>query len=178
MLKELLQIYITSARVGALTFGGGYAMLPIVQREVVEGKKWCTEEEVLDYYALAQCMPGIIMVNTLGFMGHKRKGTAGAIAAGLGAVTPSIIIITLIAVFLTAFADVPTVQNAFAGILIFNSILKLWKNSVIDKKCLLIFLAVAICSLVLDITPVAFVIIAAVLGILLHSFGKGGAGKK
>lgn len=184
MLKELLQIYITSARVGALTFGGGYAMLPIVQREVVEGKKWCTEEEVLDYYALAQCMPGIIMVNTLGFMGHKRKGTAGAIAAGLGAVTPSIIIITLIAVFLTAFADVPAVQNAFAGIrvcvcvLIFNSILKLWKNSVIDKKCLLIFLAVAICSLVLDITPVAFVIIAAVLGILLHSFGKGGAGKK
>ena len=151
---------------------------------MVEGKKWCTEEEVLDYYAIAQCMPGIIMVNTLGFMGHKRKGTAGAIAAGLGAVTPSIIIITLIAVFLTAFADVPAVQNAFAGIrvcvcvLIFNSILKLWKNSIIDKKCLLIFLAVAICSLVLDITPVAFVIIAAVLGILLHSFGKGGAGKK
>ena len=184
MFKELIKIYITAARVGALTFGGGYAMLPIVQREVVESKKWCTEEEVLDYYALAQCLPGIIMVNTLGFVGHKKSGKAGAIAAGLGAVTPSIIIIAIIAAFLTAFADVPAVQNAFAGIrvcvcvLIFNSILKLWRNSVVDRKCLLIFLAVAICSLFLHITPVVFVIAAAVLGIILHSLGKGGADGK
>ena len=116
MFRELLEIYLTAARVGALTFGGGYAMLPIVQREVVESKKWCTEEEVLDYYALAQCLPGMIMANTLGFVGYKRKGRAGVIAAALGAVTPSIIIISIIAMFLTAFADVPAVQNAFSGI--------------------------------------------------------------
>ena len=184
MFRELLEIYLTAARVGALTFGGGYAMLPIVQREVVESKRWCTEEEVLDYYALAQCLPGIIMVNTLGFIGHKKKGKPGAVAAGLGAVTPSVIIITIIAIFLTAFADLPEVQNAFAGIrvcvcvLIFNSILKLWKNSVVDKKCLVIFLAVAICSLVFRLTPVVFVIVAALLGIVLHSMGKGGADRK
>ena len=184
MFRELLEIYLTAARVGALTFGGGYAMLPIVQREVVESKKWCTEEEVLDYYALAQCLPGMIMANTLGFVGYKRKGRAGVIAAALGAVTPSIIIISIIAMFLTAFADVPAVQNAFAGIrvcvcvLIFNSVLKMWKSSVIDWKCILIFLAVVICSVTLDFSPVAFVIVSAVLGVAIHCFGKGGADKK
>ena len=181
---NLIKLYISGIKVGSLTFGGGYAMLPILQREVVESRKWNTEEEILDYYSLAQCLPGIIMANTFGFIGYKQRGRLGAVVSSLGAITPSIIIITIIATLLTAFADLPIVQNAFAGIrvcvcvLIFNSILKLWKNSIIDKKCLLIFLAVAICSLVLDITPVAFVIIAAVLGILLHSFGKGGAGKK
>lgn len=184
MFRELLEIYLTAARVGALTFGGGYAMLPIVQREVVESKRWCTEEEVLDYYALAQCLPGMIMANTLGFIGYKRKGRAGVIAAALGAVTPSIIIISIIAMFLTAFADVPAVQNAFAGIrvcvcvLIFNSVLKMWKSSVIDWKCVLIFLAVVICSVTLDFSPVAFVIVSAVLGVAIHCFGKGGADKK
>ncbi len=184
MFRELLEIYLTAARVGALTFGGGYAMLPIVQREVVESKKWCTEEEVLDYYALAQCLPGMIMANTLGFVGYKRKGRTGVIAAALGAVTPSIIIISIIAMFLTAFADVPAVQNAFAGIrvcvcvLIFNSVLKMWKSSVIDLKCVLIFLAVVICSVTLDFSPVAFVIVSAVLGVAIHCFGKGGADKK
>ena len=156
-----------------MTFGGGYAMLPILQREVVEKKKWNTEEEILEYYALSQCLPGIIMVNTLVFVGKKRKGTAGACASALGAVTPSFLIIIAIAALLTAFAEVPAVQNAFAGIrvcvcvLIFNSVLKLWKSAVTDKKTLLIFAAVAAGSLFIDITPVAFVLGAAAVGILL-----------
>ena len=173
MLKELFEIYLTSMRVGALTFGGGYAMIPILQREVVENKKWNTEEEVLDYYSLAQCLPGIIMANTLGFVGYKRKGRAGAIAASLGAITPSIIIIAIIASLLTTFADVPLVQHAFAGIracvcvLIFNSILKLWKNSVVDFITLGIFVLVALGSLFLDLSPVVFVLAAAIVGILV-----------
>lgn len=172
-MRELIDIFLTSARVGAMTFGGGYAMLPILQREVVEKKKWNTEEEILEYYALSQCLPGIIMVNTLVFVGKKRKGTVGACASALGAVTPSFLIIIAIAALLTAFAEVPAVQNAFAGIrvcvcvLIFNSILKLWKSAVTDKKTLLIFAAVAAGSLFIDITPVAFVLGAAAVGILL-----------
>ena len=80
-MKELIDIFFTSARVGAMTFGGGYAMLPILQKEVVEKKKWNTEEEILDYYALSQCLPGIIMVNTLVFVGQKKKGKIGAFAS-------------------------------------------------------------------------------------------------
>lgn len=176
-MKELIDIFFTSARVGAMTFGGGYAMLPILQKEVVEKKKWNTEEEILDYYALAQCLPGIIMVNTLVFVGQKKKGKIGAFASALGAVTPSFIIITIIATLLTAFADVPAVQSAFAGIrvcvcvLIFNSILKLWKSSVVDKKCLALFIIIAIGSLVVDITPIAFVLGAAVVGIIIKALG-------
>ena len=177
-MKDLIDIFFTSARVGAMTFGGGYAMLPILQKEVVEKKNWNTEEEILDYYALSQCLPGIIMVNTLVFVGKKKKGKVGAVASALGAVTPSFIIITIIAALLTAFADVPAVQNAFAGIrvcvcvLIFNSILKLWGSSVIDKKCLALFILIAIGSLVIDITPILFVVGAGIIGILLNVLAK------
>ena len=178
MLKELFDIYFTSLKVGAMTFGGGYAMLPILQKEVVEKKDWNTEEEILDYYALAQCLPGIIVVNTLGFVGQKRKGTVGAIVSGLGAITPPLIIITIIAVLLTAFADVAAVQNAFAGIrvcvcvLIFNSILKLWKSSMVDKKCLAIFLLVAVGSYFIDLSPILFVVGSGILGILIQIAGR------
>lgn len=187
MFKELLEIYISAARVGAMTFGGGYAMLPILQKEVVDNKKWNTEAEILDYYALAQCLPGIIMANTLGFVGHNRKGRLGGIAAALGAITPSIIIIVIIASLLTAFAEVPAVQHAFAGIrvcvcvLIFNSIIKLWKSSVIDLLTGVIYMAVALGSLLLGVSPIAFVVIAGVLGIgttILGISGPGAEGKK
>jgi len=176
-MKELWEIYITFAKVGAMTFGGGYAMLPILQKEVVEQKQWATEAEILDYYALSQCMPGIIMVNTLAFIGKKRKGVPGAIVGGLGAVLPPLIIITAIAALLTAFADVPAVQNAFAGIrvcvcvLIFNSILKLWKSSVVDKICLALFAVVTVLSLVADISPVIFILGSAAIGIAIKCLG-------
>lgn len=172
-MKELFEIFFTSLKIGSMTFGGGYAMLPILQREVVEKKKWNTESEILDFYALAQCLPGIIMVNTLTFVGQKKRGKVGAVVSALGAVTPSFVIISVIATLLTAFADLPVVQNAFAGIrvcvcvLIFNAVLKLWKSAVIDGKCLIIYIIVALGSLALDITPVAFVVGAAAVGILI-----------
>ncbi len=164
-------------KIGICTFGGGYAMLPILQREVVETRKWVSEEEVLDYYAIGQCLPGIIMVNTMIFIGHKRKGNIGGIVAAFGTVFPALIIITLIAALLTSFAEVPAVKNAFAGIrvcvcvLIFNAVLKLWKSSVVDWKCLIIFLAVALASLFTDITPVVFVILSAAMGIAISCLG-------
>ena len=176
-MRQLLDIFTASFKVGLMTFGGGYAMLPILQREVVETRKWVTEEEVLDYYAIGQCLPGIIMVNTMIFIGQKRRGTLGGIAAALGTVCPALIIITIIAAILSGFAEAPVVKSAFAGIrvcvcvLIFNAVMKLWKSSVIDWKCLVIFILVAFGSLFTDITPVLFVVASAVVGIAISCLG-------
>lgn len=170
-MKELIEVFIASFRVGIMTFGGGYAMLPILQREVVEKRKWVSEQDVLDYYALGQCLPGIIMVNTMIFVGHKRKGKAGGIIAALGTVFPALIIITLIAAVLSNFSDIPAVKSAFTGIrvcvcvLVLDAVLKLWNKSVIDFKTFILFAAVFGLSLFTGITPVLLVLISAVAGI-------------
>ena len=107
-----LDLFLTFAKVGVCTFGGGYAMLPILQREVVEKKGWVTEEEVTDYFAIGQCTPGIIAVNTSVFIGYRQRGVPGGIAAALGVVFPSFVVITIIAAFLTKFATYPVVPHA------------------------------------------------------------------
>ena len=116
-MRELIDLFFTFAKMGVMTFGGGYAMLPILQREVVENKKWATEEELTDYFAIGQCTPGVIAVNTATFIGQKYKGTVGGIAATLGVVFPSVVIISLLAGVITAFSHLAWVQNAFAGVL-------------------------------------------------------------
>ena len=162
---------------GAVCFGGGYAMLSLVQRVVVEEHGWATEEELMDYYAIGQCTPGVIAVNTATFIGRKNKGIPGGIFATLGVVFPSVVIITLIAAFLSNFAHLAVVQNAFAGVrvcvcvLIFNAVVKLWRSAVKDGKALLIFAAVLALSLLTDITPVVPVLAAALAGILIKVAG-------
>lgn len=174
-MNKLLDLFFTFARIGGLTFGGGYAMLPMLQKEVVEKRKWATEEEIMDYYAIGQCTPGIIAVNTATFVGQSTAGVAGGIFATLGVVFPSLIIITLIAAFLQNFADLAIVQNAFAGIrvcvcvLVFNAVVKLWKKSVVDKKTLVVFLIVMLGSYFTDIAPTIFVVLACVTGIVLKN---------
>ena len=115
-MHELWELFYTFAVVGITTFGGGYAMLPALQREVVEKRGWATDEEVMDWYAIGQCTPGVIAVNTATFVGQKRRGTLGGIVATLGIVFPSLVIITIIAAFIQGFADLPAVRNAFGGI--------------------------------------------------------------
>ena len=143
-----LDLFLTFARVGVCTFGGGYAMLPILQREVVDNKGWATEEQLADYYAIGQCTPGIIAVNTATFVGRTQRGTAGGVIATLGVVFPSVVIILLIAAFLQNFAHLPVVIHAFAGVracvcaLILTSVLKLRKTTVVDLPTGLIFAAV------------------------------------
>ena len=157
-------------------------MLPMLQREVVENKGWATEEELMDYYAVGQCVPGVIAVNTAVFVGSKVKGFAGAVAASLGVISPSIVIIVAIAAFIQSFSDLPVVQNAFAGIrvgvcvLILTSVIKLFKKAVIDKFTFALFAIVFGLSIFTDISPILFVLIAAVGGILVHIL-KGGDGK-
>ena len=177
----LLDLFLTFAKVGVMTFGGGYAMLPILQREVVENKGWATEEELMDYFAIGQCTPGIIAVNTATFIGQKYKGTLGAISTTIGVVFPSVVISSLLATVIEAFSHVVWVQNAFGGIricvcvLIANAAVKLYKKAVVDKLTLGIFLAVALGSYFLKVSPVLFVILAAAAGIFLQA--KGGAKK-
>ena len=115
-MNPYLDLYLTFARIGVCTFGGGYAMLPILQREVVENRHWATEDELMDYYAIGQCTPGVIAVNTSTFIGYKTHGILGGIAATAGMITPSLIIITIIAAFIQQFAHLAVVQHAFAGI--------------------------------------------------------------
>lgn len=173
----LLDLFLTFARIGGLTFGGGYAMLPILQREVVESKKWATEEELMDYFAIGQCTPGIIAVNTATFVGQKVKGTIGGIVATLGVVFPSLIIISLLAGVIEAFSHIVWVQNAFGGIrvcvcvLIFNAVMKLLKKAIIDKFTFLIFLVVMLGSCFTHLSPIVFVIISAIVGIILKTLG-------
>lgn len=174
-MKELFDLFLAFAKVGVLTFGGGYAMLPILQREVVEKNNWASDEELMDYYAIGQCTPGVIAVNTATFIGQKRKGIIGGIITTLGVVLPSMIIITIVAAFISNFADLPIVKNAFAGVrvcvcvLIFNAVVKLWKTSVVDKATLIIFLGVFIGSVLTDLSPVVFVIITAIAGIVVKN---------
>ena len=179
-MRELAALFLTFAKVGAMTFGGGYAMLPILEREIVENKGWATHEELMDYYAVGQCTPGIIAVNTATFVGCKNAGLLGGIIASLGVVFPSVVIICLIAGVLTSFADIPAVKSAFAGIrvcvcvLIFNAVVKLWKEAVPDKAALVLCLAVFILSVFLDVSPVVFVVFCAAAGILLTRMGVRG----
>ena len=176
-MKLLLQMFLTFAKVGVMTFGGGYAMLPILQREVVENKGWATEEELMDYFAIGQCTPGVIAVNTATFIGQKLKGIFGAIFATLGVVFPSLVIISLLAGVIEAFSHLVWVQNAFGGIrvcvcvLIANAVVKLYKKAVVDIPTFIIFLLVALGSIFLPISPVIFVLIAAVAGIILKAMG-------
>lgn len=171
-MKELWELFWIYAKIGVMTFGGGYAMLPILQREIVENRGWATDEELADYYAIGQCTPGIIAVNTATFVGQKRRGAAGGIAATLGLVFPSLVIITVLAGLITNFSDIPAVQNAFAGIrvcvsiLIFNAVWKLWKGAVTGRITFLIFLVVAGLSYFTPVSPVIMVVVAAAIGIV------------
>lgn len=171
-MKELMDLFWTFCRIGGLTFGGGYAMLPMLQKEVVENRKWATEQELLDYYAVGQATPGIIAVNTATFVGYKEKGVIGAMFATFGVVFPSLVIIMSIAGFIDNFSDLKVVQHAFSGIriavgvLILNALIKLVKGSVKDILGIILFVATFIASSFLDISVVYIVIAAALIGII------------
>ncbi len=172
-MNVLLDLYITFAKIGLFTFGGGYAMLPLLEREVVEDKGWATHEEILDYYAIGQSTPGIIAINTSTFCGYALAGDIGGIVASLGFITPSIIIITIIANFLEAFAHILWIQHAFAGIrvgvsaLVFYSVLKMVKKDANSPFKFAIFLLTFIAIAYFKISPVIIVIIVGLLGIII-----------
>ena len=180
MFKKYLEIFFSFCRVGGLTFGGGLAMLPILEKEVCgEGKGWLEKEEITDYYALAQCAPGIIAINTSVLCGNHIAGAIGGISAALGVVTPSIIVILIIASVLNNFLTVPAVVAALMGIragvcaLILKTVKGLVKKSIVDKTTLVLFLVAILLLTFTEISPVVPVVIGAAVGVGTVAFGKG-----
>ncbi len=170
-MKQLWTLFVTFMRVGAFTFGGGYAMMPILQREVVQQKKWATEEEVLDYYAVGQCTPGIIAVNTATFIGHKIAGIPGAVVATAGLVFPSLVIITILAAVLQQFADYPLVAHALVGIrvavaaLVVQAVYTMWKSGVKDGVGIALFVITFAGMVVFNLSPLWFVVFGILVGV-------------
>ncbi|MBQ4630908.1 MAG: chromate transporter [Clostridia bacterium] len=184
-MKQLFQLFLVFARIGGFTFGGGYAMLPMIQNEIVERKKWATEEEIMNYYAVGQCTPGVIAVNTATFVGSKLRGIPGAIFATLGVITPSVIIITIIAALIRNFLEYEAVGHALAGInvavaaLILNAVITLWKKGIKNIFGFLVFLASLAYSVLTDWSPIFVVIAAIAFGITYGSVkSRKGGGKE
>ncbi|MDO4572788.1 MAG: chromate transporter [Clostridia bacterium] len=177
-MKELWSIYITFFKIGAFMFGGGYSMLPLLNRELVDRRGWTDEEELLDYFAIAQCTPGIIAINTATFVGHKRRGILGGAVATLGVITAPTLVVLVIAAALMRFWHLPAVQNAFAGVrvavaaLIAAAVLRLVKAGVRGWfgviLCLLAFAAVAFFGQ----SPVLVIVCAAAVGLIAGRVGK------
>lgn len=168
----LVELFVSFFKMGLFTFGGGYAMLPLLQREVVEDKAWASEEQLLDYYAIGQTTPGIIAVNTATFVGEKQAGIAGAISAVLGLVTPSVIVISLLSGLLTKYQDSALLAGALAGIrvavsaLIFMTVIKLAKSAIKDRGGLLIFFLILFLILALSSPIYVTVLIGAGMGLV------------
>ena len=177
-MNTLLELYLTFFKLGLFTFGGGYAMLPLLEREVVDKKGWASHEEILDYYAIGQSTPGIIAINTSTFCGYKVGGNIGGIVASLGFISPSIIIISIIAKFLQNFSHLAIIQHAFAGIrvavcaLVFYSVLKMIKKDANTGLKFMVFILTFIAIGFLSISPIVVVITVGVFGILLGRVKK------
>ena len=189
-MKDLLELYWTFMQIGCVNFGGGYAMLPLLEKELVNKRHWTTMDDLRDYFSIGQCTPGIIALNVSTFIGQKRRGAGGAIAATVGFLTGPIVIILIIAAFLTNFAQLEIIQHAFAGIrvcvcvLIVQAVLRLWKRSVVDWFTLALYLAVFALNAFGSVLPVkvpaaALVLLAGAAGLIvsLRRPGKAGDGQ-
>ncbi|MBR3548852.1 MAG: chromate transporter [Treponema sp.] len=186
MIKTLFDLYFTFFKIGAVTFGGGYAMLPVLERELSQKKKWVTSDDLLDYYAVSQVTPGVIAVNVSTFVGSKKAGLPGGISATLGVVSPSVIIISLIALFISSFEQIEWVQKALAGVNVAVTALLTYAVFNFAKKTVknawgVVFFAASFCAVFfLKVPSVAVVLSAIVVGLVLHfAFrAKGGEGKE
>ncbi|ONI38217.1 chromate transporter [Candidatus Epulonipiscium fishelsonii] len=177
-MKELIELFSMFFRIGGFTFGGGYAMLPMIQQEIVIKKQWATEEEVLDYFAIGQMTPGIIAVNTATFVGFKRRGIVGAIVATLGMIAPSLIIITIIAAIFDQVINNVMVQHALSGIrivvvaFIAQGIYKMGKPSIKGKLTACLFVMAAI-LLLINVSPIYVIISGALIGLFAKHNERG-----
>ena len=172
-MKRYFELFVSFFKVGILTFGGGYAMLPMLQREVVEKRGWITEEQILDCYAIGQCTPGVIAVNTATFVGFRQAGILGAAAATVGVVAPSLLIISALAGILRRIAHYDAVRHAFAGIrvavsvLVGQAVVKLWRKGVKGAWAIAAWLAALVLAAFFGVSPVWLVAAAIAAGLVL-----------
>lgn len=176
-MKELFALYGAFFRIGGLTFGGGLTMLPMLKHELVEKKNWVTEDELLDYYAVGQCTPGIIAVNTATFVGYKRKGIIGGIFSTLGMISPSLIIISILALFLEQWMSNVWVNHAVNGIkvvvcaLMLNTVITMAKKSIVSAICAIVAVIAFLLALFTPVPTVLIVVVAGIFGIILYKLG-------
>ena len=168
---SLIKLFLIFLKIGTVLFGGGYAILPFLQTEIVEKEKICTPEELLDYYALSQCIPGIVAGNVSMFIGYKARSILGAIICILGVSLPAFISILLFVTLLTNVSHLPIVKNIFdvldiaVCILIVLTILELWNKSLSDVFTALIFICAGATTLFLNASPFAVVLISGIAGL-------------
>lgn len=170
----LFKVFITFFKIGLFSFGGGYAMLPLIQQEVVTVNNWISAQEFIDVVAISQVTPGPIAINSATYIGYKTNGVLGSFCATLGVSLPSIIIMLLIAKFFFSFKDNKTVKNAFKGLrpatigLIAAAAILVAKDSFIDYKSLLIFGSAFIASYKFKIDPIILTVLSAIAGLILY----------
>jgi len=173
-MKEILELFRTFIVIGASAFGGGYSLIPILERELIKKRGWITMEEVMDYYSIAQITPGVIAVNVATFVGWKRKGIFGGIIATVGFILPGMSLMVLASIFLSRFAEYEMVKKAFAGIriavgaLILETIIKLVKGYFSNFKTVTIFVVALALSIVFSTSPVFIILGAALAGFFLY----------
>ena len=177
-MKTFIELFTVFFKIGALTFGGGIAMLPMLQRELVDNKKWATEEELMDYYSIGQCTPGIIAINTATFIGYKLKGKMGAVFSTFGVVCPSVIIIICIAGFISNFLHIQWVIHAFAGVkiavaaLVLDAFISFLKKNVKTKVSIILCVLAFILNLILKISPVYIIFACVVFSVFLTKYNN------
>ncbi len=170
-MKELLELYFSFFRIGLFTFGGGMAMLPMLTKEIVEDKKWATNEEILNYFAIGQCTPGIIAINTATFIGTKRRGAVGGFVATLGMITPSLIVILVIASVLSKIMHYEIVGHIFVGIrvavaaLVTESLIGILKSGIKDIFGIVFYIVTLTLCLCFDLSPICVVVLGVVVGV-------------
>lgn len=174
LLRKIIKLYMIFAKVGALTIGGGYAMLPILERELVNEHQYLEMEQILESYSLSQTLPGVVAANASAMIGFRLYGIPGAIAATLGVITPSIIIVTLIAIAYAKVGHLEIVQKIFIGVrvvvlaLLIDSFTRLFKMAVFDKKTFSIMAISFVVVFFNLISPLVVIIIGAVFGIYAY----------
>ena len=177
-MTDLWKLYALFFKMGIFTFGGGYAMLPILKSEAVEKQKWLSEEELLNYYSIGQCTPGIIAVNAASFIGYKLHGLSGLITATMGVISPSIFIIIIVAALLSKYMDNQYVQWAFGGIrisviaLIISTVWDMWKKGIKNLRGYITFAIAVLLLWYLNLSAIVIIILAAAGG-FIPDFGKG-----
>lgn len=176
MNKTLYEIFKTFFKVGTLLLGGGYVILPLLQAELVDKKQWIDSDDLCEYYALSQSLPGVIAINTATFVGYKLKGQLGAFAATFGVVLPAFIAIILLATLFQEIVNIEFIKNIFYGIgigvilLLILAVKEMWGKCIIDKFTCYIFLGAFILSSCFKVPPALIVILAAIIGILYKKF--------
>lgn len=176
-MKEYLKIFSIFFRIGAFTFGGGYAMIPLIEEEIVEKNEWVTNDEFLDALAVAQSLPGAVAINMSTFVGYKIRGIRGAITACLGIILPSFFIILFLAGFLIKYQDNTYMKNAFRGVrpavvaLILVSVYKLQKSVEKSPFTYILFTVAFLMLIFLKMHPISVIIVSALAG-YIHYGGK------